>query len=604
MKKHNALLAIALSAVLFTWLAGVPALFASPPAAAEEAFVRVAVRFAKARALPDAGARVVREIGFGTMLRVLDKKGDFLRVAPLQAPDAGGTEPWYVQRSDVEDAAASTAQALVETRSVMFSPQAPVAGQPVLFTARGFRTPNLLNWDMGDGTRLTSGGKASPGDDAALSYAYAAPGRYQVKVFDEGGKDSLPPVTAQVTVSAFARSLRVSPALPAANHPVEISALNFREPEKIAWDLGDGTEIKPGSGPGVIKPGFLIRHVYEKAGTYVVKAYDGGDRSQPPLTSELQVVADPRRIRVEPVPSSRDGAVPSSRDGAVPSSRDDAAQAAAGTELEFSAVHFNTPDDLRWDMGDGTMIPSGKDAGATAGSRVRHRYSNPGTYVIRVYDWNGDPGSRPILLEIVTSESARAALTAPRPVAAAAAAPAVAPLAAPARPARKKYNLIKFGPYAGYFQPQDEWFKLIYGDGDMLYGARLGIHVWNGFHAWISLSLYEAVAGTTYTADRTTLTLMPISAFLRFNVGSGTFSPYAGVGYTFMSVKEESEFVGNFKGSGGNIAAEAGFEIRVNRHFFLDLGARFDQIKIKPDQIPNEIDLGGLQAGISLLVSF
>ncbi len=579
MNQHKARPRIALAVALFTWMACLPALSASPQASAEEAFVRVAVRFAKARALPDPGARVVREIGFGTLLRVLETKGDFLRVAPLNLPDADVPAPWYVLRSDVENAAAETAQAVVETRSVTFSPQAPVAGKPVLFTARGFRTPNLLKWDMGDGTKLTSGGKASPGDDATLSYAYAAPGSYQVKVHDEGGRNSLPPVTAQVTVSAFPRSLRASPERPAANHPVEITALNFREPEKIAWDLGDGTRLKPGSGTGVVQAGFLIRHAYEKAGTYVVKAYDGGDESRPPLTIELQVAADPRLIRVKPD------------------------QAVAGAELEFSALHFNTPDDLRWDMGDGTMFPSEKDAAARAGSRVRHRYSRPGSYVVRVFDWNGNPDSRPVQLEVAMRASAREAATEPSP-GVAAAAPAAAPPAAPARPARKKYNRIKFGPYAGYFQPQDEWFKTIYGDGDMLYGARLGVHVWNGFHAWISLSRYEAVAGTTYTADRTTLTLMPFSAFLRFNVGTGFFSPYAGVGYTFMSVEEKSEFVGSFKGNGGNIAAEAGFEIRVNRHFFMDLGIRFDQIKIKPEQSPNEIDLGGLQAGISLLVSF
>ena len=596
MKQHKAHLKIALAVVLFTWLAGFPELRAAPQVAEQEAFVRVAVRFAKARVLPDPSARVVREIGFGTLLRVLEQKGDFLHVAPLHAADADGTDPWHVLRSEVEDAA-STAQAVVETRSVLFSPQAPVAGQPVLFTARGFRTPNLLNWDMGDGTKLTSGGKASPGDDATLSYAYAAPGRFQVRVYDEGGKDSLPPVTTQVTVSAFARSLRVSPTRPVANHPVEIAAIHFREPDKIAWDLGDGSAIKPGL--GVIKAGFLIRHVYEKAGTYVVKAYDGGDESQPPLTSELQVVADPRRILVNPVP-------------------------AAGTELEFSAVHFNTPDDLRWDMGDGTVILSGEVARTPSGPRVRHRYSKPGTYVIRVYDWKGDPANRPVLLEITMGESAPAGVAAPSlrggaaPSLRGGAAPslrgetaslpvsveAAAPTMAPAPRVRKKRNRIKIGPYAGYFQPQDEWFKKIYGDGDMLYGARLGVHVWNGFHVWLSLSRYQAVAGTSYTADRTTLTLLPASVFLRFNVGRGIFSPYAGVGYTFISVKEESEFVGNFKGDGGHVAAEAGFEIRVNRHFFLDLGARFDQVKIKPNQIPNEIDLGGLQAGISLLVSF
>ena len=570
MKQHRAHLRIALAAVLFAWMAGFANLGASPQAAAAEAFVRVTVRFAKARALPDPGARVVREIGYGTLLRVLEKQGDFLGVAPLDLPDAGGTEPWFVLLSEVEEAAAATAQAVVETRSVTFSPPAPVVGKPILFTARGFRTPDLLNWDMGDGTKLTSGGKASPGDDATLSYAYAAPGSYPVKVFDEGGRNSLPPVTTLVTVSAHPRALRASPERPAANHPVEISALNFREPEKIAWDLGDGTELKAGPGPGVVKAGFVIRHVYEKAGTFVVKAYDGGDKSQPPLTSELQVTADPRRIVIKPT------------------------QAVAGSEVEFSALDFNTPDDLRWDMGDGSVFPSEKDAAARAGTQVRHRYSQPGNFVVRVYDWNGDPAGTPVQLEIAM----RAAARAERP------APVVAPPVDRERPARKKYNLIKFGPYAGYFQPQDAWFKLIYGEGDMLYGGRLGVHVWSGFHAWFSLSRYEAVAGTTYTADRTTLTLMPLSIFLRFNVGRGFFSPYAGIGYTFMSVSEESEFVGNFKGNGGNIAAEAGFEIRVNRHFFVDFGARFDQIKIKPEQSLTEIDLGGLQAGISLLVSF
>ena len=101
-----------------------------------------------------------------------------------------------------------------------------------------------------------------------------------------------------------------------------------------------------------------------------------------------------------------------------------------------------------------------------------------------------------------------------------------------------------------------------------------------------------------------TLTLLPASLFLRYNLGRGFFSPYVGVGYTFLNVKEETEFVGNFKGNGSNASLEAGFELKVNRHFFIDFGARFDQIEIKPENIDTKIDLGGLQAGISLLISF
>ena len=571
MKTNKVLQSLVLFAFLF-------ALITHSVAAGDEAFVRVAVRFARVRALPDAGARIVREIGFGTMLRVLEKSGAYLRVAPLSPPPAPGAEPWYVLGSDVEPVAAEAAATLVETRSLTFAPAVVAAGQPLLFTAANFRTPNLLKWDMGDGTVLTSGGKISRGEAATLSYAYAAPGQYQVRVFDEGGKDGLPPMVALVTVSAHARSLSVNPDKPVANHPVSITALNFRDPEKIAWDLGDGSMIDPGAGPGVVKPTFLISHAYEKAGTFVVKAYDSGDRSQAPLTAEVRVAADPRRVRLRQQ------------------------RPVAGAELEFSAVNFNTPDRLRWDMGDGTIIPGEKESGVQVGSPVNYRYARPGSYAVKVYDWGGDTSRLPVQFAIEVGDAAPAVERAVQ------SSPALAKNdPAPAersRPARKKYTLIKIGPYAGYFAPQEALFKQIYGEGDMLYGARLGVHIWNGFHLWLSASQYQVISKTTFTGDKTTLTMLPASFFLRYNLGRGFFIPYAGIGFTFLTVKEETEFVGNFNGSGSNASLEAGFELKVNRHFFIDLGARFDQIKIKPDNIDAKIDLGGLQAGISLLVSF
>ncbi len=423
------------------------------------------MRFARARVLPDAGARIVREIGFGTMLRLLEKSGAYLRVAPLSPPPAPGAEPWYVLGSDVEPVAAEAAATLVETRSVTFSPAVAAAGQPLLFAAANFRTPNLLKWDMGDGTVLTSGGKTSRGEAATLSYAYAAAGQYQVRVFDEGGKDGLPPVAVLVTVSAHPRSLSVNPEKPVANHPVSITALNFRDPEKIAWDLGDGSEIAPGAGPGVVKPTFLVSHAYEKAGRYVVKAYDSGDRSQAPLMAEVQVAADPRRVRLKQQ------------------------RPVAGAELEFTAVNFNTPDSLRWDMGDGTMIPGKKESGVLVGSPVNYRYTRPGKYLVKVYDWGGDTGRLPVQFAVEVGDAA-SAVERPEPSKPALANNDPAP-AVPSRPARKKYTLIKIGPYAGYFAPQDDLFKKIYGEGDMLYGARLGVHIWNGFHLWLSASQYQ-----------------------------------------------------------------------------------------------------------------
>jgi uncharacterized protein (DUF2141 family) len=379
-----------------------------------------------------------------------------------------------------------------ENPRLTFAPAEPAVGQLLLFTASNFRTPNLLKWDMGDGTVLTLGGKTSAGQDVTMSYAYAAAGQYLVKVFADGGNTDLSPVTVRVTVSDRRRFLLVDPEMPLANQAAVITALNFHTPEKIAWDLGDGTKINPGDRSGVLVPSFQISHVYKKAGAYTVRAYDNnGDKKLPPLALEVRVAAE----KVVAVPVKAESRLP---------------------------------------------LPAAESV------------------------------AKPIADE-------------------------------PPPAARKKYPLIKIGPYAGYFRPQDMWLKKLYGQGDVIYGARLGIHIWNGFYIWLSASQYKSITKTTFTEAKSTLTLLPVSAFLRYSLRLGFFSPYAGIGFTYMDFKEESE-IGNVTGNGSKTAYEAGFELKMNRHFIVDLGARFDQIKVNPTGI--ETDLGGVQAGISLLVSF
>jgi hypothetical protein len=572
MKKMKMAQGVAIFVVLLIWAAVLL------PSDQDADFVRVSVRFARIRALPNASARIVKELGYGTMLRVLGASGDYFRVAALNTPSAPGAESWYVLRSEVEAALPAAAQALLENRKVSFTPAAPAAGQSLLFTASNFRTPNLLKWDMGDGTLLTSGGTISQGQDATLAYAYSSPGQYLVKVFDDRGDKDLPPVTVMVTVTASPRSLQINPELPRVNHPTVLTAQNFRTPEKIAWDLGDGTEIKPGAGPGVLKASFQVSHVYKKVGTYIVKAYDdNGDKKRTPLTLVIKVKADPRRIRVEP------------------------AQAVAGTLLQFSAEKFVTSNHLRWDMGDGTVLPSEKEPDVLVGSHVSYSYKLPGKYVVKVYDWGGDSGSQPVLFPVTVNAA---------PVISAAAGAPAAAIAAQAEPVAarettgsqsKEYPLIKIGPYAGYFRPQELLLKQIYGEGDVIYGGRLGVHIWNGFYLWLSGSQYKVISKTTFSEDRTTLTLLSTSAFLRYGLRLGFFIPYAGIGFSHLSFKEEAE-IGNVSGSGSNTVYEGGFELRLNRHFYMDFTARYGVIKVNPTGF--EIDLGGLQAGVALLVSF
>lgn len=163
---------------------------------------------------------------------------------------------------------------------------------------------------------------------------------------------------------------------------------------------------------------------------------------------------------------------------------------------------------------------------------------------------------------------------------------------------------IKIGPYAGYFQPGDRLFREIYGKGDGIYGGRFGIRIIHGVAVWFTYGQYRVVGRTTFTEERTTITLNPANVSLRLNLRIGFFRPYVAAGYTYLKYREDSA-IGNIRGVGKNYSADAGFEIRFSRHFFWDIGAHFEQIKVTPGSADaGSIDLGGLQLGTSFCVGF
>lgn len=467
---------------------------------------KVIVRFARVRSLPAADAKIIKQIGYGTLFQVLGKSGDYFQVAALNTAPAAVQPAWYIHQGEVEVTNPEPLQSHQENRLVKIEPLRPIAGQPVVFTAINFHTPNLLKWDMGDGTVLTSGSKSSLLQEARMAYAYTAAGTYDVKVYDDFGDLSRLPLTLKVTVAAYPRSLLLNPEQPLANHPLTISALNFDTPQNIVWDLGDGTEIRPGDENGIVKPVFMISHTYAAAGTYTVKAWDAfGNKSLQPVLLSVRVAPEPVLIKPEPE--------------------------------KIATVPDNT-------------IPT---------------------------------RNIPIIATAKPDGNSLVESTPP--------------------PARKKNNLaVKIGPYAGFFQPRDAQLKSIYGDGDVIYGGRLGIHIWQGFYFWLSVSQFKVIGTTTFSEDKTTLTLTPFSAFLRGSLHLGFFNPYVGIGFTYMTYKEESGIGSIPPGNGSNTAYEAGFELKMNRHFIMDFCARYDLIKVSPTGFP--VDLGGLQAGISLLVSF
>jgi len=162
-------------------------------------------------------------------------------------------------------------------------------------------------------------------------------------------------------------------------------------------------------------------------------------------------------------------------------------------------------------------------------------------------------------------------------------------------------DLIKIGPYAGYFMTRDADFKQIYKEGDLIFGGRLGVKLWKGFYFCLSYSHMETASKTTFSEEITVLTLNPATFSLRYYSKFGFFQPYLGLGYTFLRFKEDSD-LGRVRGNGKNFSYEGGMELKLSTNIGLDLGIKYDRIVVNPTGF--DINLGGLQAGLSLILTF
>jgi len=145
------------------------------------------------------------------------------------------------------------------------------------------------------------------------------------------------------------------------------------------WSFGDGTTQTLSYDFSSLNP---VYHIYRNPGSYTV-SYDHGPTASTPncyITNSIETlnitVLENRSITYSPNPIR------------------------AGQSITFTAVNFNTPSNLRWDMGDGTVYSRPQSRRVSASTTITHTYSKPGSYTIKVYDWEGDTSTTPVTLYI------------------------------------------------------------------------------------------------------------------------------------------------------------------------------------------------------------
>lgn len=98
---------------------------------------------------------------------------------------------------------------------------------------------------------------------------------------------------------------------------------------------------------------------------------------------------------------------------------------------------------------------------------------------------------------------------------------------------------IFFGPLAGYFTPGGSDLKSFYGTGGLCGGGSLGIRVWEGLQIWGDARFYQRSGFSDDLHDPIRLTLLPLTASLRYEFLRGrTLSPFVGGGVVQMKVEE------------------------------------------------------------------
>jgi opacity protein-like surface antigen len=162
-------------------------------------------------------------------------------------------------------------------------------------------------------------------------------------------------------------------------------------------------------------------------------------------------------------------------------------------------------------------------------------------------------------------------------------------------------DAVKIGVYTGYFSPTDETFKKIYQGEDVIYGLKLGVRIWREFYLWLSGMQFKKTSETTLLSDITTLTLQPVTFTLRYTFNLGAVNPYLEGGYTYIFFKEESD-IGDVDGEGKGYSLDTGIEFKLSSRFVIDLGVRYSRATVRPTGF--DVQLGGVQAGISLVIVF
>jgi hypothetical protein len=151
-----------------------------------------------------------------------------------------------------------------------------------------------------------------------------------------------------------------------------------------------------------------------------------------------------------------------------------------------------------------------------------------------------------------------------------------------------------------YFQPKDQRFKDIYGNGTS-FGGEIGINLGKGLGIWAGGHHFSKKGKLTFTEEVTKIQIIPLYAGVKYRLAKASIRPYVGFALGYFRYKETNPIGTVKKGDIGYIG-QVGIIFKVGKALFLDIKGSYSYCKVKPVDI--EANLGGLQAEIGLGLEF
>ena len=154
--------------------------------------------------------------------------------------------------------------------SIVWTPEAPAAGQSVRFSLGGdVSNVRSVLWMFGDGKTSSA---AAGGE---VDHAYAAAGDYTVKAAVTPVAGSMSELSRSISVSDTEAAMVVSNDFPACREEIVFSLNRMTGVTGVSWDFGDGSERRQTASASE-----TLTHSYAEEGRYTVRAEvayaDGG----------------------------------------------------------------------------------------------------------------------------------------------------------------------------------------------------------------------------------------------------------------------------------------------------------------------------------------